>query len=159
MTVTEAITPAFRTRRWRPGTVTLAVADVALRLVARGFGSMRWTLERTSPAVSSALSEARALRTAREAARRVPAYRDHLENHGIDQSTVMSLAELQETDKASYIDRYALPERCVDGRLPLVGTTIDESSGSTGTPYNWVRGAAERDHVRRMIGFFRQKLG
>ncbi|MGZ8481857.1 MAG: phenylacetate--CoA ligase family protein, partial [Candidatus Limnocylindria bacterium] len=32
--------------------------------------------------------------------------------------------------------------------------TIDESSGSTGTPYNWVRGAAERDHVRRMIGFF-----
>jgi phenylacetate-CoA ligase len=140
--------------RWQPGAVTLTLADLALRLVAREFGTMRWTLERTPPAVSSAFSDARALRTARAAARRVPAYREHLERHGIDPSRIRSLDELPETDKASYIDPHPLPTRCVDGRLPLVGTTIDESSGSTGTPYNWVRGAAERDHVRRMIGFF-----
>ena len=42
----------------------------------------------------------------------------------------------------------------MDGRIPLRGTTIDESSGSTGTPYNWVRSEEERAHVRRMIGFF-----
>ena len=115
---------------------------------------MRWTLERTPPSWSSALSEARALRTAREAARRVPAYRDHLENHGVDPARIASLDELPETDKAGYIDPNPLPTRCLDGRLPLLGTTIDESSGSTGTPYNWVRSAKERDHVRRMIGFF-----
>jgi phenylacetate-CoA ligase len=154
MTVTDAVTPATPSRRWRPGAITLAVTDVALGLVAREFGSMRWTLERTSPVLSSALSEARALRTARDAARRVPAYRNHLENHGVDPARITSLDELPETDKASYIDPNPLPTRCLDGRLPLVGTTIDESSGSTGTPYNWVRSAKERDHVRRMIGFF-----
>jgi phenylacetate-CoA ligase len=155
MTVIEA--PARTTigpRNLRLGGTFLAIVDVVLQAVAQRFGTMRWTLERTPPSVSSALSEARALRTAREAARRVPAYRDHLERHGIDPSRVRSLDELPETDKKSYVDRYRLPERCVDGRLPLLGTTIDESSGSTGTPYNWVRSAEERDHVRRMIGFF-----
>ncbi|MEJ7802139.1 MAG: hypothetical protein WKH68_02030, partial [Candidatus Limnocylindria bacterium] len=50
---------------------------------------------------------------------------------------------------------WSLLDRCLDGRLPLRGTTIDESSGSTtGTPYNWARGEAERKHVRRMISFF-----
>ena len=132
----------------------LAIVDVVLRVLAQRFGTMRWTLERTSPSVSSALSAARALRTAREAARRVPAYGDHLERHGIDPAHIRSLDELPETDKASYIDPNPLPSRCLDGRLPLIGSTIDESSGSTGTPYNWVRGAAERDHVRRMISFF-----
>ena len=155
MTVTEAppattVTP----RHLRPGAMLLAIVDVLLRVVAQRFGTMRWTLERTPPAWSSALSEARALRTAKEAARRVPAYRDHLERHGIDPARIGSLAEVPETDKASYIDPNPLPTRCLDGRLPLVGTTIDESSGSTGTPYNWVRSAKERDHVRRMIGFF-----
>jgi phenylacetate-CoA ligase len=155
MTVIEAPT---RTTIWprnlRMGGTLLAIVDVVLQAVAQRFGTMRWTLERTPPSLSSALSEARALRTAREATRRVPAYRDHLERHGIDASSVRSLDELPETDKESYVDRYRLPERCVDGRLPLLGTTIDESSGSTGTPYNWVRSAEERDHVRRMIGFF-----
>jgi phenylacetate-CoA ligase len=141
-------------RGWRPSAMLLAMVDVVLSFVAQRFGTLRWTLERTPPSVSDALSEARALRTARDAARRVPAYRDHLNSNGIDPSSIRSLDELPETDKASYIDRYPLPQRCVDGRLPLTGTTIDESSGSTGTPYNWVRGAEERDHVRRMIGFF-----
>ena len=155
MTVTDVPNASTVTsRQWRPGVMPMAIVDVVLRVLARRFGTMRWTLERTSPSVSSSLSAARALRTAREAARRVPAYRDHLERHGIDPAHIRSVDELPETDKASYIDPNPLPTRCLDGRLPLIGSTIDESSGSTGTPYNWVRGAAERDHVRRMISFF-----
>ena len=153
-TATDARAATEPSHGWRPGVMLLAIVDMLLRLVAREYGTMRWTLERTPPAWASSLSDARALRTAREAARRVPAYRDHLERHGIDPSRIESLNELPETDKASYIDQHSLPSRCVDGRLPLVGTTIDESSGSTGTPYNWARSAEERDHVRRMIGFF-----
>ena len=42
------------------------------------------------------------------------------------------LRHLPETDKASYVDRYGLLERCVGGAVPYPGTTIDESSGSTG---------------------------
>jgi phenylacetate-CoA ligase len=35
-----------------------------------------------------------------------------------------------------------------------MGTTLDESSGSTGKPYNWARSEEERRHVRCMIAFF-----
>jgi phenylacetate-CoA ligase len=42
----------------------------------------------------------------------------------------------------------------VGGAVPFPGTTIDESSGSTGTPYNWIRGRREREVAHRNIGFF-----
>src|SRR4029450_1322828 len=64
------------------------------------------------------------------------------------------LRHLPETDKKSYVDRYGLLERCVGGAVPYPGTTIDESSGSTGTPYNWIRGRKEREVAHRNIGFF-----
>jgi phenylacetate-CoA ligase len=38
--------------------------------------------------------------------------------------------------------------------VPYAGTTIDESSGSTGTPYNWIRSARERMVAHRNIAFF-----
>ena len=45
-------------------------------------------------------------------------------------------------------------ERCIGGAVPFAGTTIDESSGSTGMPYNWIRGRREREVAHRNIGFF-----
>ena len=155
MTTAEITTRRAPTRTaWKPGRLTLGATDIALKLVARRYATMRWMLERTPPRVSARLSAARALRTARDAARVVPAYRDHLLGAGVDPDRIGSMDELPETDKGSYVDTHVLADRCVGGRIPLVGSTIDESSGSTGTPYNWVRGAEERDHVRRMIGFF-----
>jgi phenylacetate-CoA ligase len=132
----------------------LPIVGLALKLVGLSYGALRWTLETVPPSVTDRLSRERALETARHAARRVPAYRQLLEEHALDPGRIGSLDRLPETDKAIYVDRWTLAERCVDGRIPLRGTTIDESSGSTGTPYNWVRGAEERRHVRRMIGFF-----
>lgn len=139
---------------WRPGPVTLAVTDLALRTVSLHYGTLRRFLELAPPVLTDAFSKARALRTAQDAAESVPAYREHLLAQGLDPGRIETFNELPETDKASYIDRYPLAKRCRDGRIPLRGTTIDESSGSTGRPYNWVRSRAERDHVRRMIGFF-----
>jgi phenylacetate-CoA ligase len=132
----------------------LPAVGAGLKLVAMNYRTMRWTLEETPPAVTEALSRARALETARTAARRVPAYGAFLSEQGIDPGRIREWTDLPETDKASYVDRWSLAERCVNGRIPLRGTTIDESSGSTGTPYNWVRSDEERRHVRRMIGFF-----
>ena len=139
---------------WRPGPVSLAIVTLLLRVVSLNYATLRWFLEVAPPPLSARLSEARAIATARRAARSVPAYRRHLEAAGMGAGAIRELALLPETDKASYVDRYALVDRCVDGRLPLTGTTIDESSGSTGRPYNWVRSAEERRHVRRMISFF-----
>jgi phenylacetate-coenzyme A ligase PaaK-like adenylate-forming protein len=137
-----------------PGAASLWALEVLLRTISRRYGALQWFLEVMPPGPADRFSAARALRAARDAARDVPAYRDFLRGAGVDPDRIRSLAQLPETDKKSYIDRYPLPERCVGGRLPLVGTTIDESSGSTGTPYNWARSAEERRHVRRMVAFF-----
>ena len=88
-----------------------------------------------------------AFRAAMHAYGRVPAYRDFVDSHGWSDDPSLSgpfrLARLPMTDKASYVLRYSIAERCVDGRVPLRGTEMDESSGSSGKPYNWVRGQAE----------------
>ena len=147
-----------RSRRAGLGSMALRAAlpivGTGLKLAGLSYGALKWTLETVPSSVTDRLSRERALETARHAARHVPAYRARLEEMAIEPDRIHALDELPETDKSSYVDRWSLAERCLDGRIPLRGTTIDESSGSTGTPYNWVRSAEERRHVRRMIGFF-----
>lgn len=87
----------------------------------------------------------------REARRRVPAYRALLNQH-----TAPPLRNgherllLPPTDKENYVRAYPLEARCLDGRLPPAAV-IDESSGSSGAPTNWVRGSAERAQTTRSM--------
>jgi len=158
MSVSEGTTTVPASRPSALGSILLRpllpLVGVGLKLAGLNYGALRWTLEATPPAVTDRLSRERAMETARHAARHVPAYRALLEERGRDPDRIGPFSTLPETDKATYVDRWSLSERCLDGRVPLRGTTIDESSGSTGAPYNWVRGAEERRHVRRMISFF-----
>jgi phenylacetate-CoA ligase len=137
-----------------PGPIQQGAMSLALRGISQRYGALQWFLEVMPPKPADAFSVARAIRAAQGAARQVPAYRSHLLEAGVDPDRIRSLDELPETDKKSYADRYPLPQRCLNGRLPLLGTTLDESSGSTGKPYNWARSEEERLHVRRMIAFF-----
>ncbi len=76
----------------------------------------------------------------------VPAYQDFLKNYpGKD---------IPETDKDVYIKLYPLQDRCVKGCFlkPLV--MIDESSGSTGTPFNWIRCEKERLETHRFVHYY-----
>ena len=50
-------------------------------------------------------------------------------------------------DKPNYILPYSIEERCLNGEFFQEGVVIDESSGSTGIPYNWVRNLKEREFV------------
>ncbi|MEO8246108.1 MAG: phenylacetate--CoA ligase family protein, partial [Chloroflexota bacterium] len=149
MTTQPATLHTIRSPQRGASLVRLSLPAVALglRLAATSYRSLRWLLESTPPALADRLSQARALATARHAARHVPAYRELLLERGLDPAGIGSLDELPETDKGSYIDRWSMADRCLGGRIPLRGTSIDESSGSTGTPYNWVRGPEERRHV------------
>ncbi len=131
--------------------------DVTFRTVGLRYGWLKAMFERTPAPILAGLGQLRAERAAWRAVRNVPAYRLFLRDAGVSGRSLFPLGilgRLPETDKPSYVDRFSLLQRCVDGPVPFPGTTIDESSGSTGTPYNWIRGRHEREVAHRNIGFF-----
>ncbi|GAA1784519.1 CoF synthetase [Leucobacter iarius] len=115
-------------------------------LLAPGIEPLRWTLGRW-----------RAWRTFERTAKRVPAYRAFLGERGFPTrlrtrgGIAAALRTIPEMDKDSYIKRWSIPERCVDGRIPRRGVVVDESSGSSGTPTSWVRGPRERIATRQLL--------
>lgn len=122
-------------------------------LLAPGIEPLRWRLGRR-----------RAHRTFERSARTVPAYGRFLAAHGAPTTlprdpaaAAAAFAELPEMDKAGYITRYSIADRCVHGRLPRRGVVVDESSGSSGRPTSWVRGPVERRASRELlrVGFLR----
>jgi len=115
-------------------------------LLAPGIEPLRWRFGRW-----------RAFRTFEMTAKRSPAYADFLRERGVSPRLPVFrgrdafFAALPEIDKESYVKRYSIAERCLDGRLPRRGVVVDESSGSSGTPTSWVRGPAERRATRLLL--------
>jgi phenylacetate-CoA ligase len=95
------------------------------------------------------ISRARASAAFYNARRNVPAYREFLHEHNAERPRVFE--DIPPMDKANYIKRWPLEALCQGGKLPLRGAVIDESSGSSGTASNWVRGTEERAATRRLI--------
>ncbi|MFN2463015.1 MAG: phenylacetate--CoA ligase family protein, partial [Candidatus Dormibacteria bacterium] len=148
-----------------PAPARAAAAAVALRAA----DASKWCALRSYPLFQAAattsiprwvepLGARGALRAALHAVRHVPAYAQFVAGAGWVDDTSLSgserLSRLPIMDKANYIQRYPTTTRCVDGRIPLIGTEMDESSGSSGTPYNWVRGAMELNEVHRQLSQF-----
>ncbi len=87
----------------------------------------------------------------------VPAYKDLL----CKSSWSCNFIDIKEifqslpiTDKSNYILPYSTEDRCLNGKFFYEGVVIDESSGSTGIPYNWVRSRKEREIVKSLIGIY-----
>src|ERR671937_235821 len=80
------------------------------------------------------------------AKKRVPAYAQFLEENG-HVFHLLSLSAFPETTKENYVKRYDFAARCRHGRIPIAGTLVDESAGSSGTPFNWVRSRKELHDV------------
>jgi phenylacetate-CoA ligase len=137
--------------------VWLFPLDVMFRVVGVRYGWLKGLFDAVPARVLAVTGRLRAERAVWRAVRLVPAYRSYLQSVGIDADRLPPagiLDALPETDKHSYIDPYPLAERCIDGRIRFKGVTIDESSGSSGTPYNWIRGQHERSVAHRNIAFF-----
>lgn len=132
---------------------TLRVGTQALTTVYESYkvhpALWRWTARHYHPAMEN-LARQHAWMTCQLAAIDVPAYREHLRENDWGFSW-FDLASYPQTSKDSYVRRYAEKDRCRNGSLDRVGTIVDESSGSSGTPYNWVRGRRELDTVHRNV--------
>jgi phenylacetate-CoA ligase len=101
------------------------------------------------------LGKVRAVRVYRYALKRVPAYKDYMSKQTYKGPRITlrgaTLGDVPAIDKASYIKQYYLTEKLTDGVLPKSGVMLDESSGSSGKPTSWARGAKERRFTRRII--------
>lgn len=119
--------------------------EMVLGLAGRSFPIFRAFLARISPAYLEWAGRWSARRAHYRALRQVPAYAE-LAAASQDGGPV--------TDKKNYIDPFPLASRCLGGRLPMLEAAMDESSGSTGRPYNWVRGRRERLESHQLISYF-----
>lgn len=118
-------------------------------LALRGFERLRWRMGVIGAWIRF-----------QHAARTVPAYRDFLERCGTDAHAALALGGVPAMDKQNYVNAFTLESRCVGGGFPTRGVMIDESSGSSGLPTNWIRGVAERNANRRTLRYgLRYRLG
>lgn len=80
----------------------------------------------------------------------VPAYR-HFQLEGRFRFRWWDLQRYAPTDKATYVVPYDEADRCWGGRIEVAGTVVDESSGSSGRPFNWMRSKRELSTVHRNV--------
>jgi phenylacetate-CoA ligase len=89
------------------------------------------------------------------ASKNTPAYQKFLKHNNFSSVKISGLtpllSEIPVTDKANYVKKYTIEDRCVGGKFPSYGVMIDESSGTSGTPNNWVRGNSERHAVKKAL--------
>jgi phenylacetate-CoA ligase len=90
-----------------------------------------------------------------QASRHVPAYAEFLISQEFKAIRLKGfdpdLTVIPVMDKVNYVKKYSIEDRCIGGKLPAYGVVIDESSGTSGIPNNWVRGAQERQAIRRIV--------
>jgi phenylacetate-CoA ligase len=127
------------------GVRKLVVASpwLASKLLRRGHEGLLWRI-----------GEWRAWLAFERAVADVPAYASFVREHGGEVSVRRwkpDFSRVPATTKDNYVRRYSVEERCVGGRLPLRGAVIDESSGTSGEPSNWVRGPEERQDARKLL--------
>ncbi|WP_433393130.1 phenylacetate--CoA ligase family protein [Micromonospora sp. KLBMP9576] len=88
--------------------------------------------------------------TCQFAALDVPAYRRFLGDNGWT-FRWFDLTSYPPTDKQSYVRAYPEHLRCWHGVLEIAGSVVDESSGSSGQPYNWIRSRRELRSVHKNL--------
>ena len=86
-----------------------------------------------------------------KAADRCPAYRAFLQVEQREPVNRWQLAKVPVMTKENYVKKFRLEDRCYDGRIPATGVVIDESSGSSGLPNNWIRSPEERADVKHIL--------
>lgn len=109
------------------------------RSVRRNYFLWYWVARNYSPLLSK-LAYFNACSICDWATFKVPAYIKFIhEKNSKIKYWDFDLTQYPETSKDEYIKKYSFADRCKFGKIPLKWTTIDESSGSTGKAYNWIR--------------------
>ncbi|HKW06145.1 MAG TPA: phenylacetate--CoA ligase family protein [Candidatus Dormibacteraeota bacterium] len=147
---------------WRSRTALLGL-DIVRPVFLRSYPVFLVTSTLSSRPLEQ-LSPYASWRAAQQAKKHVPAYQQFLSAQGYRDDPRIGIPDrfklLPTMDKDNYIKAYPTESRCRGGRIPLRFTQIDESSGSSGRPYNWVRPQRELHNMHlEMSQFIRYLFG
>lgn len=109
----------------------------------------RWTARHYVPAMGD-FAKFNAWMICQRANLDVPAYQRWLHENDF-RFRWWQLSSYPETSKDDYVKRYTEDERCWGGEIDTVGTVVDESSGSSGAPFNWIRGRHELKTIHNNV--------
>lgn len=129
--------------------IFLFFGDILLFFVAKNYTTFINGFSILPPWYLEWTSKLRAKRLFNYASNEVPAYKNFLAD-----KKIVGWNNIPYTDKENYIKKYSTEERCTHGKIPKIGVVIDESSGSTGTPSDWIRGTQERKESHAFISYF-----
>lgn len=125
------------------------------RSSARAFG---WSGAHAG-SLATRLSAPAAVCAARRALRTTPAYAELVAAAPSQaRSPEAWMAQLPVTSKRAYVDRWPLAARCAGGAIPRRGAELDESAGSSGAPYTWIRSRTELADIHRSLALMAQRL-
>lgn len=140
----------------RPNILRQAALRVASGLITRVYSLYRlhpalWRFTaRNYRPIMGRFAKSHAWMMCQQAYLDVPAYRDFLTKRGF-RFRWWRLENYSPTSKQDYVSAYSEAQRCWNGRIEIAGTVVDESSGSSGKPYNWMRSAKELSTVHRNV--------
>jgi phenylacetate-CoA ligase len=117
----------------------------AYRFVRSHYGVWRWSSQHYGARLDD-FAHLHAYLMCTWARKRVPAYQQFTDEQGYVYRP-LSLGAFPETTKDSYVKPYGFAARCRNGKIPVPGTLVDESAGSSGTPFNWLRSERELGDV------------
>lgn len=124
----------------------LELSDNTIKLIfIPGFEKSRWNIGKMKAYIEFL-----------KARKKVPAYKKFLSQHNYKinfNGLIPNFDKLPVINKENYIKEYTIADRCKKGKIPTKGIIIDESSGSSGIPTNWVRGSGERKANKRVLKF------
>lgn len=126
--------------------------DVFLHFLAVRYSRFYWVVTRSPEHLFWIWGKFNLYRCFWHAKLKVPAFSAFHKNSEITENGGWS--GLRETDKDNYIKAFQTPDRCVGGQIPFRNTLVDESSGSTGQAFNWVRSLKERQTSHLLVSHF-----
>ncbi|MFH1062753.1 MAG: phenylacetate--CoA ligase family protein [Candidatus Omnitrophota bacterium] len=135
----------------------IKIIDKAQDKIIKNYAVFTLIVSRAPQTVGAEACWYRAIKEFMIAYKDVPAYREFLKKSGWkceSRDAKRIFESLPLMDKANYILPYSTEDRCLNGKFFDKGVVIDESSGSTGIPYNWVRSQEEREIVKQLIGVY-----
>ena len=132
----------------------LKPGDLFLESLGNHYDIYRWFVAFLPQRITIIWSKLRAWRAYWHAKNSVPAYWTFLKQQGQHSGGASSFSAIPQTDKDLYIKLFPTAKRCLEGTIPLRDTVVDESSGSSGTPYNWVRSLEERVVSHKLVSLF-----